>query len=252
MLLSRLVPVMLLVSLTLIGSRYVYDVVRQRRPGAARLAVIVVVLVGFIATAPVAWRGVLLVGGRWAMERNRWNAADVLLTEYTAWRGQLSAPVARQWAFTRMNLGNWAGAEEVLRNIEQPDAQTRLMIGLTRYYQGDPASEQLLRSVPDAIQTQLEIREYLLGRLAQKRRDYDRAFFHYGRAASFEPHFLPAVYHGARLRLLADQPDLAMRIVESFTSQFPSAANQPDINALRAAARSGSVPPDKEYEIVTF
>lgn len=252
MLLSRLVPVMLLVSLTLIGSRYVFDVVRQRRPKAARLACAAVVLVGLMAAAPVAWRGALLVGGRWAIERSRWSVADLLLSEYTTWGGKVSPPVARQWAFTRMNLGNWAGAEEILREIDDPDAQTKLMIALSRYYQRDPSSEQLLRNVPDALQTQLEIREYLLGRIAQKRRDYERAFFHYGRAASFEPHFLPAVYHGARLRLLAREPDLALKIIDSFTRDFPSAANQPDIAVLRDAVRRGAIPPDKEYEVVTF
>ncbi len=252
MLLSRLVPVMFLVSLTLIGSRYVFDVLRPRRAGAARLACAGVALIGFMATAPVAWRGVLLVGGRWAMERSKWNVADLLLSEYKAWHGGLSEPVARQWAFTRMNLGDWAGAEEILRDVEKPSAQTRLMIALCRYYRGDPSAVAVLRSIPDALQTQLEIREYLLGRIAQKGRDYETAFHHYARAVAFEPHFLPAVYHGARLRLLARQPDLAQKIIDSFTRDFPSAANQPDINLLRQAVRRRMIPPDKEYEVVTF
>ena len=61
--LSRLVPVIFLISLTLIGSRYIHDLVLPEHPRLARTSFIAIALLGTIATVPYAIRGGLIVGG---------------------------------------------------------------------------------------------------------------------------------------------------------------------------------------------
>ena len=197
------------------------------------------------------WRATLVVAGQWALIHDRWQLADVLLTDYDNWGGRRSDTLMREWAFARMNMVNWDGAEEALLKVPQPSAQTVLLIGLCQYYRHDPAAEQTLRRVPDALQVETQIRDYLLGRLAQKRGDIDRAYAFYWHAASIQPRFLPAVYHGARLRMLAGDDVAARQIVDGYARQFPGTAH-PDVVMLRSYITARRVPPDKEYEIVSF
>ncbi|HEV8658336.1 MAG TPA: hypothetical protein VGS96_06875 [Thermoanaerobaculia bacterium] len=252
MILSRLVPIMMLLSLTLVGSRYIYDLVLPRRPRLAPWAFAAVSLIGLIATAPYVWRAALVVGGHWAVERSRFQLADILLADYDAWGGRTTDTVGREWAYARMNLGHWKDAEEALLKVPRPSAQSTLLIGLCRYYLNDPAAEATLLRIPDVLQVEIQIRDYLLARIAQKRGDITRAYNLYWRAASIQPHFLPAVYHGARLTMLAGDADAALRIVNAYARQFPGAGTNPDVLTLRSYISSGRVPPDKEYEIVAF
>src|ERR1044071_8499130 len=76
--LSRLVPISFLVSLTLVGSRYLHDLVLRSRPRLARWAFAAVSLVGTIAVAPYLLRAALIVGAEWATTDHRWQAADLL------------------------------------------------------------------------------------------------------------------------------------------------------------------------------
>src|SRR2546430_2369657 len=115
LLLSRLVPLSFLVSLTLVGSRFLHDLVLRSHPRLARWAFVAVSLVGLIAALPYTIRAGLIVAGQYAMLHDRWKAADLLFTDYDGWNGLKSDQMMRQWAGARMNIGNWAGAEAVLR-----------------------------------------------------------------------------------------------------------------------------------------
>lgn len=58
-----------------------------------------------------------------------------------------------------------------------------MLIGLCQYYENDPAAQTTLSQIPDMTGTQLCLRDYLLGRMAQKRGDLGRAFAFYARSA---------------------------------------------------------------------
>jgi hypothetical protein len=249
--LSRLVPLSFLVSLTLVGSRYLHDLVLRTHPHLARWAFATVSLIGLVALAPYALRTGLIVGAQWATNSGRWQAADLLLTDYDAWNGERSDAMLRRWAYVRMSAGNWTGAEEVLRLGETPSAQTRILVGVCQYYEGNPDAEATLRAVPDVTGTQLCIRDYLLGRIAQKRGDLGRAFALYGRSAQWEPNFFPSTYHGVRIMLQHGDAGRATSILDRFTRRFPAQRNAPDVIALRDAIRARTVPADKEFIVVS-
>ncbi len=248
---SRLVPLTFIVSLTLIGSRYLHDLLLPTRPRLARVAFAGVSLIGLLATAPYALRASLIVGAKWATDEHRWRAVDLLLTDYDSWNGLRSEEVLRQWAFARMNVGDWRGAEQVLRFNGEPSAQTWILIGLCQYYQGNPAAESTLARVPDMTATQLCVRDYLLGRIAQKRGDFPRAYWLYGHSVRWESDFFPSVYHGARLAMLKGRPEVATSILNDFARKFPSYANDRDMHVLRDSVRAGVLPPDKEFVVVS-
>ena len=252
MILSRLVPIMMLLALTLVGSRYVYDLVFPQRSRLAPWAFATVSLIGLMATAPYVWRATLMIGGHWALSHHRWQLADVLLSDYDAWGGRTTDTVGREWAFANMNLDRWQTAKEVLLKVPRPTKQTVLLIGLCQYYLQDPAAEATLKSIPDALMVEIQVRDYLLARLAQRRGEIGHAYMLYWRAASIQPHFLPAVYHGARLTMLGGDANSALQIVNGYARKFPGASTDPDVLTLRSYISSHRVPPDKEYEIVAF
>jgi hypothetical protein len=248
--LSRLVPLLLLVSLTLAGSRYVHDLVLERRPRAARWAFAAVSFVGLLASAPYAWRAVLVVGARWASQSGRWQLADLLHTEYDSWNGSRGERIIRQWAFARMGEGNWTGAEEVLA-LGDRSPQNVVLTGLCQYYLHDPRAEQTLASVGNQSNTQLCVRDYLLGRIAQQRGDLGAAFALYARSVRWEPGFFPATFHGVRLALVAGRPAQAAAILDEFVKAFPASAADPNIRLLHDCITQGRIPPDEEFHVVS-
>ena len=247
----HLVPISFLVSLTLVGSRYVHDLVLRSRPSLARWAFAAVSLIGVIAVAPYLLRAALIVGAEWATTEHRWQAADLLMSDYDAWNGRRTHDVLRLWANIRMNARNWAGAEEVLRLSAEPQPQTTLLIGVCQYYEGNGAAETTLRAVPDMTGTQLCLRDYLLGRIAQKRGDLPHAFALYAKSARWEPNFFPSVYHGVRIRLQDGDTGSAAAILDGFTRRFPTGGDAGDVAILREAIRRHAIPPDKEFVIVS-
>jgi hypothetical protein len=249
--LSRLVPLSFLVSLTLVGSRYLHDLVLRSHPRLARWAFAGVSLVGLIAAAPYTIRAGLIVAADYATVHGRWQAADLLFTDYDGWNGLKSDEMLRRWANARMNAGNWPGAEEVLRMGEKPSAQTRVLIGLCQYYEDNPVAEATLSAVPDMTATQLCLRDYLLGRIAQKRGDLGRAYLFYARSARWEANFFPSVYHGVRLCLVRGDAPRAAAILDDYARLFPRQSDDRDVLALRDAIARQGVPPDKEFIVVS-
>ena len=249
--LSRLVPLSFLVSLTLVGSRYLHDLVLRGHPRLARWAFAGVSLVGLIAALPYTIRAGLVVGAQYAMLHGRWQAADLLYTDYDGWNGRRSDEMLRRWASARMNAGNWAGAEDVLRTADEPSPQARVLIGLCQYYQNNPVAEATLRAVPDMTATQLCLRDYLLGRIAQKRGDLGHAYLLYAHSASWETNFFPSVYHGVRLSLVRGDAQRAAAILDGYTRQFPRQSGDRDVLTLRDAIAAHVVPQDKEFVVVS-
>jgi hypothetical protein len=248
--LSRLVPLAFLTSLTLIGSRYVHDLLWPARPRLARWAFAGVCLVGLVALAPYALRATLIVAATRATRQQRWKAADLLLTGYDSWDGLRSEEMLHQWAYVRMNEGHWREAEEVLRLDTHQSAQGMLLLGLCQYYQRNPAAESTLAAVPDMSATELCVRDYLLGRIAQRRGNLPLAYRRYMQSVAWEADFFPGVYHAARLWLTRGEGGRAEVIVKSFTRRFP-AAHDPNLPILFDSIRRHTVPPDKEFVIVS-
>jgi hypothetical protein len=250
--LSRLVPILLLASLTLAGSRYIFDVLLPISRRLASWAFACVMLIGTAGTAPSALRGALLVGARWAGQHGRPALADSMFSEYDAWNGKRSDAMLREWAFARMNRGDWRGAEDILDLDRTTVTQITVLRGLCQYYANEPAAESTLRSVPNFSDAQLHVRDYLLARIAQRQGDLRNAFRLYGQSAAWRPEFFPSVYHGARLALIVHRPDLAARILQNFLDRYAWHVNDPDVRHLRDGIRSGVLPPDKEFRIVAL
>ncbi len=249
--LSRLVPLLFLISLTLVGSRYAHDLVLRTRPRLARWVFVAVSLVGLLASAPYALRAGLIIGAKSATGRGRWKAADLLYAGYDSWNGSRSESSLRDWAYVRMNAGDWRGAEEVLELSGRRSPQTTMLIGLCQYYENKPAAQTTLSSVPDVAGTQLCVRDYLLGRLTQKRGDLNHAYQLYERSARWEADFFPSIYHGSRIALMGGNAALATSIVDGFVRQSPTSANDRDIQILRTSVRTNTLPPDKEFVVVS-
>jgi hypothetical protein len=249
--LSRLVPIAFLASFTLIGSRYLFDLLWPTRPRLARWVFASVCLIGLAGMAPYALRAALIVAATRANEQQRWKAADLLYTGYDSWNGLRSEETLRQWAYVRMNDGDWRGAEEVLRLENHLSPQRELLLGLCQYYEGNPAAESTLTRVPNMTSTPLYVRDYVLGRIAQRRGDLPLAYQRYAQSVAREADFFPSVYHGARLWETRGGWRMAESIVSAFLRRFPAAMSDPNVTLLLDSIRRHAVAPDKEFVIVT-
>ncbi len=251
LLLSRLVPISLVASLALVGSRYIHDLLLPRGRRQATLAFAGVALIGLIAIGPPTIRAFLIVGALEASQRQQWQKADRLFTEYDRWDGRRTDRTIRRWAFVRMNLGSWEGAEAILGLDAAASPQARVLLGICQYYRNEATADATLAAIPDVTDTQLCIRDYLRGRIAERHGDDRRAISFYGHSAQLDANFFPATYQGIRLFLKHGDIRTASLILEQFTRRYPRQGEAPDVMTLRAAIASKTVPPEKEFVIVS-
>lgn len=249
---SRLVILLLVLSLVLVAGRFLYDRIRPRSPRFAALVFASLVVLGFLAAALPVAAGAARAVAENAYRRARWERAARWY--YVDWRlgGGRDLVALPNWGTSLMQLQRWKAAEQVLLSAVEARPggvvaipQHVLLIGICRYFLGDDAAaDRDLRSIRAAVPT--PVVPYYLGRIAERRGDPAAAAAAYEEARRQQPSFFPAVYQEARLRSIAGDPAGARDLAEELGRRSPG---DPDAAALRSELDAGA-PPPREFLVV--
>jgi len=253
--LSRLVPLLFAVSLVLIVGRLAYDRLRRRHARAARGAFALILLAGGAAMAPYGWRAATLVSAEYAFGRADWPAADRFYSSYARLAGSSRGRAGSQWGIALMNLKRYADAEAAFlasfpparRGSFRASPKDVLSLGLCRYYTGRlDAAERTVRAVSPRVSP---VRDYVLGRISDRRGDAGAAVAAFQASLAAAPCFYPALYQLVRSLREAGRETEARAALDSFC---PSGAR--DGRAQRAALapelEGNGIPPEREFDFV--
>lgn len=204
LIISRLVPMLLVASATLVLARVAYDVAARHDRRAALGVFAVIGALGVALLVPWIIRLDLMVAAARANRRGDWPTVDAALSELRQRGGHEDASMTKDWIAAALNLGANAKAEALIREHLRPksgrtvvaEPQEILMLGVARYRAGRLAEAQrTLAAVPDAKTTDVFLRDYYLGRIAERRGDCAAAMARFDAALRAQPTFYPAQHH---------------------------------------------------------
>lgn len=225
--LSRLVPLLLWVSVLLVGGRTVHDWLARRNRLAARAAFTTIVVGGLALASPFGLRSAFLVGALDAHLEGHWNDAIERWSAYVELGGRPSLRTRQRWAEALIAERRYRDAEAVLLGGLNPNTvgtvrtspEVVFTLGVCRYYSGRwPEAERTLRAVD--FEPMRYLRDYFLGRLAERRGDRPAARALYAASHEADPAYFPALYQSVRLSLEDGDRDAARRRIEKSLSRI--------------------------------
>lgn len=252
--LSRLVPLLFAASAILVGGRLAYDALRPRHLAAARGAFALILLAGAAFLFPWVRRGATLVSAEHAFWKADWATAADRFGAYARQRGSWTGRTGSRRALALMNLGRYAEAEaaflasfqRVPGGTVKADPNDILSLGLCRYYTGNfDAAERTVRAVSPNVSP---VRDYVLGRILDRRGDTAGSVAALRASLAQAPCFYPALYHLVRALRRDGRESEARTAADAFCPGRPS-----QDRAQRAALLAGdgsSIPPEREFKFV--
>lgn len=252
--LSRLVPLLFAASAVLVAGRLAYDALRARHGAAARAVFALILLGGAAFLFPWARRGATLVSAEHAFWKSDWAKAADRFDAYARQHGSWTGRTGSRRALALMNLGRYADAEAAFLasfrrspgGTVKADPNDILSLGMCRYYTGHlDAAERTVRAVAPEVSP---VRDYILGRILDRRGDAAGAVAALRASLARAPCFYPGLYHLVRTLRRDGRDAEARAAVDAFC---PAGASQ--ARSQRAALLSGdasSIPPEKEFTFV--
>jgi hypothetical protein len=204
LIISRVVPMLFIASLTLVLARVSFDIVAKRNRGAAFAVFALIGVLGALLLVPGIIRLRLMASAAGAYKRGEWRTVDAALSELRERGGREDRSLTKAWINAELNLGANAKAEALILEHLRPAAghkvaaepQEILMLGVARYRAGRFGDAQrTLLAVPNAKNTDLFLRDYYLGRLAEMRGDCPAAKRRFSASLAAQPKFYPAQHH---------------------------------------------------------
>ncbi|HKF44983.1 MAG TPA: tetratricopeptide repeat protein [Thermoanaerobaculia bacterium] len=256
LLISRLVPAALGLSLFLILGRFGYDWFAPRSRVLARVLFASVLGLGGLILLPYLLRTGVLLGAELAFEKDKWPDANGRFVLYRRLGGRTSETLNLDWASSLINMRRWREAETVLvsgvrRTPRGVDAYPRtiLLLGMCRYFQGRfDESEKAFRAVCSGSNE--TVCHYFLARMADRRGDASGAIEGYRRSLRQTPQFFPAVYHSIRLLLASGDRSGARAVFQQFVGTG-GVGDAPETASLgRAIEAGGGELPDREFFLI--
>lgn len=253
--LSRLVPLLFAASGILIAGRLASDRLRPRHAAAARGAFALILLAGTAAMTPYVWRGGTLLSAEHAFSRADWQAAADRYASYARLRGSSRGRAGARRALALMNGGRYADAETAFlasfpraeRGTVRASQSDILSLGLCRYYTGrlDAAERTVRAASPGAS----PIRDYVLGRILDRRDDTNAAVKAFQASLATAPCFYPALYQLVRVLRRDGRETEAHAALDSFC---PAGAqqNRAQLASLAPRPEGQGIPPEKEFYFV--
>ena len=247
---SRLVPMLFIGSLTLVLGRVCYDILAMRSRRAAVAVFALIGALGILWLLPGIMRLRLTTSAARAYRRADWRTVDTALRELRERGGHEDPSMTRDWITAELNLGDNAKAEALILEQVRPsegrsvaaEPQQILLLGVARYRGGRlQEAQRTLLAVPDARGTDLFVRDYYLGRLAEMRGDWGEAARRFEASIAAQPRFYPALHHLARCAMLMHDASLALRVIDRYA---------PRASALRAQVTSGTIPDNREFHVL--
>jgi hypothetical protein len=253
--LSRLVPLLFAASGVLIVGRLAYEGLRLRHAAAARGSFALILLAGGATMTPYVWRAATLVSAEHAFLRADWPAAAGRYTSYVRLRGSSLGRAGARRAIALMNCGRYADAETALlasfpraeRGTFRARPNDVLSLGLCRYYMGRlDAAERTVRAISPGVSP---IRDYVLGRILDRRGDANAGVAAFRASLAAAPCFYPALYQVVRVLRREGRETEAHAALASFCP----AGNQQDraqLASLAPGPEGQGIPPEKEFYFV--
>lgn len=253
---TRLVPLLLAVSVLLILARVVRDRLTARSAGAARGAFAGIVgLAAVIALAVFVQTGTGVAAQR-AFDTRSWQRVDSAYRTYAAMRGPVSRRMSYEWGIALMHGAQWRRAAAMFERTGTPsprglllNSDTTLLIAECLYYSGDlRRAEGALRVAQRARRA--ETRDYLLGRVADRSGRAADASAMYTAAVGENGRFLPAVYHRARLLASSGEYPDALQQLDAFAALEPAGRTNAAWRDAHDAVLRRAVPRDVEFYVL--
>jgi tetratricopeptide (TPR) repeat protein len=254
---GRLVPILLATTVVLVAARFCADrVASSARMNRVLFAAIL--SAGLVAQVPYALRSVFLWRAEFAISRGQTRSAAGAIEAFRDLGGTPGAWRGARWMGFLVRERRWGDARDLaLALLAQPrpggtaKADLALTLGISQYYLGDvPAAAASLRSGAGADPRYAYLARYFEGRVAEKSGDVPAAVDSYASALSASPRFGAALYQIVRLLLAAGRRDDAARVVDQVLAAAPGAAGDALVRTARGHIGAGTVPPEKEFEIV--
>lgn len=252
---SRLVPLLFLTSFFLVAGRFLYDRFSASNRWLGSSLFICMLILGAIAAAPSTLRAYAVTMAETSYLRHDWESADRYFTWYAQLKGKCGDTLSRDWVQAVMNRKKWRVAEAILlagmtRHGERVSAlpENVMLLGICRYYGGNYfLAERTLLKLSQGM-PQDYLKNYFLGRIAEKRGDSQAARAHYEDSLKESPVFFPAVYQAIRAQILLGDRDAALRTMNAFTGGRK--LNDPLLKTCEDAIRGGPAPAPMEFLIV--
>src|SRR5437773_2874370 len=143
LILSRFVPLLLLLSACLALGRFLFDRLNSRSHLVATSVFGGFIALGPLLAVPHANRLRLRIAAEQAFSDHRWEDADRAFSRYRELGGRESDAMLFHSGVSLMNLGQWSEAERVLSSAARRDARgpalpppMAIQIGICRYFEG--------------------------------------------------------------------------------------------------------------------
>ena len=255
---GRVVPLLLATTAVLVVARVCAD----RAASSARMNRVLftaILSAGLVAQVPYALRSVFLWRAEYAISRGQTRSAAGAIEAFRDLGGTPGAWRGARWMGFLVRERRWGDARDLaLALLAEPrpgggtaQADLRLTLGISQYYLGDlPEASASLRAAAGADPRFAYLARYFEGRVAERGGDIPAAVDFYALALSASPRFGPALYQIERLLLAAGRKDDAARVVDQVLAASPATAADAFVQTARAHIAAGTVPPEKEFEIV--
>lgn len=255
---SRVVPILFMVSFFLVFSRFLYDRYHSQNRTIALTFMIIVLTLGLFSIAPFVLRAGCATIAEIYYLKNDWKKTDSYFSLHSQFGGKATGALARDWINALMANHEWQKAEAVIlstfkfqknSNKVQVDPEFVLLLGISRYYDGRADLARRTLATLSGIEQNKYLADYFLGRIAENQKDFSEASAKYLASANESPRFLPAVYHAVRMNLITGKRAEAEKVLAGFVQR--SGSTDSNIQAcLQALQTNGSIPPPKEFVLV--
>jgi len=240
-LIARLSPLLLMMSALLVGTRWLHDRYVPRHKVLGTILTAAYMLGGMAAIIPFAVRMSTFFGAQRAANNDEWDLADQRVTLYQAWGGTLTPSFHYVRGVAAAKRGDFRTALAQLQAsldgndplIPKPLAVYQL--GACHYVLGDyDLALQVLRKMPEGSRY-AQRRDYLIGRIAEKRGDVATAAASFERSLAEDSEFTPALYRLLRLDTMRGDAAAAHKHLAGFRRNNPRQADAPYLTEIEKA-----------------
>jgi tetratricopeptide (TPR) repeat protein len=255
---GRLVPILLATTAVLVLARLCADKVGS----SARMNRVLfgaILAAGLVAQVPYGLRSLSLWRAEYSISHGNADRAARAMESYRDLGGTPGAWRGSRWMGFLVKERRWRDARDLaLALLEEPrpsggtaQADLRLTLGISQYYLGDlQGASASFRGAEGADSRYAYLARYFEGRVAERSGQVRAALEAYAAALSNSPRFGPALYQLVRLLMAVGQKDGAAYALGRVLEAAPAAAGDILVRAAREHLEAGTVPPEREFEIV--
>lgn len=251
-LITRLVPLLFILSATVAGMRFFHDLLVRRHAWAARIAAVSCLIAGSAFALPLTARMSIIYGAESAFREKDWPLAERRFALYEQLGGGFNYRTHFEYGLSLLNTGEFARAIPHFQSaLADPTGglvvDARFFGALCLYKTGKfdqvaAAMREIPRRFPFAAEA-----HYLLARVHARAKRPGPAVLELQRSLSENPDFAPALYEITRMAVLGGSPQVANAAIDASARRHRNGDRDPFIQYLKASIARGEVLPDREF-----